>query len=420
MQILTDYHQLKAQVQSIARRFDMQGADVQKVKNTVQQILQQVRLEGLNAVSRLSRQIDSFELKEPYISCEGEFTKLSQEQQEAISLASKRIRDFQIASLPAENTLQQAENKLSVISRPIGSVGVYIPGGQAPLLSTVLMTVIPAQVAGVKRLVLTSPPPVHRYVLGVADHLGIEEILQVGGAQAIASLAYGLEDINLEPVDKIVGPGNLFVTLAKKEVYGEVGIDGLYGPSELVIVADASANPLNIAHDLIAQLEHGSGMEASCLFTDSEQLAQEVSFHLEEIIPKQPHESAIRKSSQKYGLIGIVDKLEQAADLVNISAPEHLELKVQDPDKLLPLINNAGAIFLNGCNEALGDYLAGPSHCLPTGRAARFSGGLSVLDFLKRSSLVDIQARSELIQKTAILARMEGLEAHAQAAEKLL
>jgi len=266
---------------------------------------------------------------------------------------------------------------------------------------------------------VVSPPEINPVILAVAEHLGLSEVYQMGGAQAIGALAYGIPEIGLQPVDKVAGPGNLFVTLAKKHVYGHIGIDALYGPSELVVIADHLANPKQVARDLMSQLEHGSGFEAACLFTTSLAVAKQTLQEFNLLLSSQPKKDSIQKAWQQFGLIGVLDDLAQCADLSNLFAPEHLELKVKDVDKLLPLIKHAGAIFAGEANEALGDYLAGPSHCLPTGRSARFSSGLSAVDFLKRSSLVQMKPSPQLIDATATLARLEGLEAHAQAAEGL-
>ncbi len=417
--IINDYSVLEKKVFSLANRLNEKSS--QEIDSKVAQIIASVRSNGKKALIDFSFQFDKQEINNFSVSPIGYWEKLKPEQKNAVKMACERIKRFQEICLPNQNLeLTDEYGKLKVIHRSIDSVACYIPGGHAPLISTLMMTAIPALVAEVKRIIILSPPPIHPFILAVAEYLNLNEIYQIGGAQAIAAAAYGIEEIDLKPVDKIVGPGNLFVTSAKKQVYGQVGIDALYGPSELVIIADEFVDDQKakqIAHDLMSQLEHGSGWESACLFTNSTQTAQKVLLSFEEILTKQPNKEAIKKAWESFGVIGIADNLEQCVNLSNIFAPEHLELKVKDCQNLLPLIRHAGAIFINDSNEALGDYLAGPSHCLPTGRSARFSSGLSVLDFLKRSSLIDLKPDQNLKQNTAILARMEGLEAHAQAAE---
>ncbi len=414
--IIKNSAELKQKIWSVAKRVDLDNPQIQEIEAQVKEILKQVREGGHEAVKQLTQKFDKQNITEFRVSPVGYLAKLSAKEQNAIKLAASRIERFQKACLPQNNFLNEELGRIEVLHRPLQSVGVYVPGGSAPLISTLLMTAIPALVAGVARVVVCSPPPIHPGILAVAEYLGLTEIYQIGGAQAVGALAYGLPEIGLEPVDKIVGPGNLFVTLAKKAVYGTVGIDALYGPSELMIIADKLANPKSLARDLMSQLEHGSGFEAACLLTDSLEVAQGVLDEFEKVLVEQPKREMIEKSWRNFGIIGVTDSLLECCELVNIFAPEHLEIKVTHQHEIVPLIKNAGAIFMAKSNEAIGDYLAGPSHCLPTGRSARFSSGLSVQDFLKRSSLVDLQPNQELIEATATLARMEGLEAHAQAA----
>ncbi|MDX1918827.1 MAG: histidinol dehydrogenase [Candidatus Caenarcaniphilales bacterium] len=380
----------------------------------VKEIIEQVRNKGLKAIKEFTskfdqQMIDDFRVKLNHANT------LDSKQKAALKLAIDRIRAFQLRSLNQPHQYEVSKG-LEVHLKPLDSVGIYIPGGNAPLFSSALMTVIPAQVAGVKRIIVVSPPPVHNYIAASLEILGVQEVYQIGGAQAIAALAYGVPELSLSPVDKIVGPGNLFVTLAKKEVFGQVGIDALYGPSELMILADQNADPYQVACDLMSQLEHGSGLEAACLLTTAPELAQNVLIEFDSLLPKQARQTEIQKAWQNNGLIGLCENLSQACELVNLFAPEHLEIKLTDSRSILSKIHNAGAIFLNGSNEALGDYLAGPSHCLPTGRSARYSSGLSVWDFLKRVNVIDIEVTEELKMATALLAQMEGLDAHARSA----
>lgn len=417
--LIQDFKQLKNKVLEVAKRLDSGDEKVEEIETRVKFILKEIKNNGLSALKDFTQKFDEKTVSDFKVATAGHFAKLEDKQQKAIELACGRIRKFQEACLPKKYALDDESGHLEVLFKPLDSVGIYVPGGSAPLLSTLMMTAIPALVADVKRIVVVSPPEIDPYILAVADYLGLKEVYQMGGAQAIGALAYGLPEINFSAVDKVVGPGNLYVTLAKKHVYGTIGIDALYGPSELVIVADEKAKAKSIAHDLMSQLEHGSGFEAACLFTNSAALAEEVLREFNLILQKQPKAEAIKKAWANYGIIGVCNELSECVELANLFAPEHLELKVQDFQELLPLIRHAGAIFVGNANEAFGDYLAGPSHCLPTGRSARFSSGLSVMDFLKRSSLVQVKPTEALIEATATLARMEGLEAHAQAAESL-
>lgn len=424
MKIITDYTELQTRTQEVANRMSLDSDDIKAKEHNIKNILEDIKHNSLSAIQKYTKQFDNVDISldnlwQPTSGC---FGTLAEHEQNAIKLSVERVRAFNQSCMPSDIVHTNNNNpndQISIVHRPLDSTGVYIPGGTAPLLSTVIMTVVLAQVAGVQRIVVTSPPTVHRAVLAVCDYLGIEQVLQLGGVQAIGALAYGIPEAGLEPVDKIVGPGNIFVTLAKKIVFGQVGIDALYGPSELIIIADETANPKQIAHDLMGQLEHGSGLEATGLFTTSIELAQQSLKELELLVEEQPRKEQILQAWTKYGILGVVSSIEQACELSNQFAPEHLELKVQDSENYIPLIKHAGAVFLNNSNEAFGDYLAGASHCLPTGRSARFSSGLSVHDFLKRSSVTKLHPTQELIEATAILARMEGLEAHAQSAESV-
>ena len=422
MTIIDDYKKLEVRILSVAERFNTRTKEIEQIETSVKDILKDIEKNGFESLKKFTSRFDKKDFTNPedfIIPCKGAFKKLSDEQKKAVEIAAQRIKKFQEACLPKKYELIEKDDSIQVKFNPIESVGVYVPGGAAPLVSTVLMTVIPAQVAGVKDIKIVSPPTVHPYITAVADYLGIEKIFQMGGAQAVGALAFGIEELGLEQVDKIVGPGNFYVTFAKKEVFGKVGIDALYGPSELVIVADDSAKPKSIAHDLMSQLEHGSGLEAACLLTNSHALAEQVLRLLKEMIEEQPRKNAIKKAWENYGIIGVLNNLSDCVKFSNLFAPEHLELKIKDAKSLVSEVKNAGAVFLNRTNEAMGDYLAGPSHCLPTGRSARYSSGLSVWDFLKRTSVVDITVTDELRSHTALLARMEGLEAHAQAAENV-
>src|SRR6266542_439880 len=302
---------------------------------------------------------------------------------------------------------------------PLERAGLYVPGGSASYPSSVVMNVVPAQVAGVKRLIVTTPPQsLHKNpaVAAALVELGIDEVYAVGGAQAIAALAYGTETI--PPVDKITGPGNKYVAAAKKLVYGVVGIDSIAGPTEVVIVADELAQPRYIASDLLAQAEHAEDA-AALLITTSQHLADEVSRELISQIATLPRRQVIEESLNRYGLIILVDNMDEACGIVNELAPEHLQIMARDAEVIGSRIRHAGAIFFGDYSpEAVGDYLAGPNHVLPTTRTARFTSALGVYDFIKRTNTVrfsaeELRATAPLI---AVLARAEGLEAHAQSA----
>jgi len=304
---------------------------------------------------------------------------------------------------------------------PLDSVGLYVPGGSAAYPSSVLMNVIPAQVAGVKRIVITSPcgkdgklPPA---VLVCVSILGVNEIYKIGGAQAIAALAYGTETI--APVDKITGPGNIFVALAKREVFGQVAIDMIAGPSEICILADDTAYPDEIAADLLSQAEHDK-RACAILITTSEKLAKAVSEQVEEQLKQLPREEIARASIENFGHIYIAENIDQAVEAVNTLAPEHLEIVAENAEKVSEGIRHAGAIFLGRySSEPVGDYFAGPNHVLPTNSTARFASGLNVDDFIKKTNIVYYSEKTweENAPKIARLARMEGLEGHARAVE---
>lgn len=303
----------------------------------------------------------------------------------------------------------------------LDAVGVYVPGGKAAYPSSVLMNVIPAQVAGVERIAMVTPPAtdgtVPAGVLVAADILGVDEIYKVGGAQAIAALAYGTETV--KPVDKIVGPGNIFVALAKKEVYGLVDIDSIAGPSEIVVLTDETANANEVAADMLSQAEHDE--RASCvLVTTCGELAERVALEVEKQLSELPRMEIARASINEFGAIYVTASMEEALRVVNELAPEHLEVMTKEPMNLLPFIKHAGAIFLGRySSEPVGDYFAGPNHVLPTNGTARFSSGLSVDEFVKKSSIImySQQALKDNVDKIAAFARLEGLEAHARAVE---
>jgi histidinol dehydrogenase len=335
----------------------------------------------------------------------------------ALQLAAERIESFHRRQLPpAIDYVDALGVRLANRWRPIAAAGLYVPGGTAAYPSSVLMNAIPAKVAGVERLVMTVPAPggvLNPLVLAAAKLVGIDEVYRVGGAQAIAALAFGTATI--APVDKIVGPGNAYVAAAKRRVFGRVGIDMIAGPSEILIVADRRNDPQWIAADLLSQAEHDSAAQA-ILITDDTAFGVEVEAAVEGHLARLPRAEIARASWQAHGAIILVANWEEAAVLIDRIAPEHLELAVDEADVLAEGVHHAGAIFLGRHTpEAIGDYIAGPNHVLPTARSARFASGLSVLDFLKRNSLVRCDAASlaALAPAAIRLAEAEGLAAHA-------
>lgn len=312
----------------------------------------------------------------------------------------ENIRDFQNKTLSSSWTKETDGKIVGEKVIPIERIGLYIPGGNFPLISTLLMTAIPAQVAGVREIAICSPPPINQYILGACSLLGIEEVYQMGGAQAIAGLAYGTESV--KKVDMIAGPGNIYVALAKRQVYGDVGIDLLAGPSEVMVIADSQADHNLVANELLAQSEHGKGYLA-ILITDSIRLAGEVKERTCELMD---------------GLIILVETIDSGVELVNTIAPEHLVIYTKKPMELKDKIKNAGAIFLS-TPVAVGDYIAGPSHTLPTGMSARFSSGLSANTFQKKISIISYtkEALTRESEPLFRIAELEGLIQHKKSAE---
>jgi histidinol dehydrogenase len=338
----------------------------------------------------------------------------------ALRMAIENVRTFHERQREQSWSLTKKNGgQLGQRITPIESVGLYVPGGTAAYPSSVVMNVVPAQVAGVSRIVVTTPPRTIRdnpVVAAALVELGVEEVYQIGGAQAIAALAFGTKTI--ASVDKITGPGNKYVAAAKKLVFGIVGIDSIAGPSEVVIVADETARADFVAADLLAQSEHGEDASA-VLITTSDELASAVVSELERQVSTLPRRSIVEQSISNYGAIVKVTDLAEACEIVNELAPEHLELLVDDTNALLPQIRNAGAIFIGPYSpEAVGDYFAGPNHVLPTGRTARFSSALGVYDFVKRTSVIEyLRAEMEFAaDMVAELALAEGLDAHARSA----
>jgi histidinol dehydrogenase len=336
----------------------------------------------------------------------------------ALDVAATRIDAFHRAQLPQDLRMTDAAGvTMGQRWTALDAVGLYVPGGKAAYPSSVLMNAIPARAAGVGRIAMCVPTPdgvLNPLVLAAARRAGVTEIYRVGGAQAVAALAYGTASI--PAVDRIVGPGNAYVAEAKRQVFGRVGIDNIAGPSEVVVLADADNDPRRIAVDLLAQAEHDEAAQ-SILITDSAAFADTVAAAVAAELPTLPRAAIAGASWEAHGAIIVVDDWSQAVSLVDRLAPEHLELMLQDPDAMFARVRHAGAAFLGGwCPEAVGDYVAGPNHVLPTGRTARFASGLSVFDFLKRTTWVSAtrEALAEIGPAGVALAEAEGLQAHAR------
>ena len=386
----------------------------------VAKILASVQAEGDAALRRWSKLLDRVELEDfriPSEKLEEAYRSLTDELKTAMQTAAQRIRLFhELQPLPNWETTSLG-GRLGQRVTPVEQAGVYVPGGTAPLPSSLLMSVIPAQVAGVKQIIVCTPPNPHVSILAAAYLCGIEQVFQIGGAQAVAALTFGTESV--PKVDKIVGAGNLFVTLAKQQVYGLVGLDGLAGPTETVVIADSTANPAWVAADLLAQAEHDI-LASAILFTPDREVAEAVQVEVARQMETLSRAEIIAQSLEHRSGIVLTPDLPTAARLSNEYAPEHLCLAVQDPQAVAKLIHNAGGLFIGEHSfEVLGDYIAGPSHVMPTSGTARFASPLNVLDFVKITSLVALDPASSraLSRLAATIARTENLTAHAAAAD---
>ncbi len=395
-----------------------QAADVDAA---VAAIIARVRAEGDKALIDLTLAYDGLDLRKVGIrvtpaEIEAARAKVDRKTFDALKLAHDRILDHHKRQLPKDDRYKDALGvELGHRWTPVSSVGLYVPGGTASYPSSVLMNALPAKVAGVPRIAMVVPSPkgvLNPLVLVAAELAGVSEIYRVGGAQAIAALAYGTESV--APVTKIVGPGNAYVAAAKRQVFGQVGIDMVAGPSEVVVIADKDNDPAWIASDLLAQAEHDAAAQA-ILITDNEDFARAVADAVEAELALLPRAEIARASWQDFGAIILAGNLEQAPALADRLAPEHLEIATRDADALAARINDAGAIFIGRHTpEVIGDYVAGTNHVLPTARSARFASGLGVLDFMKRSSILklDADALAALGPAAMTLAEAEGLDAH--------
>lgn len=390
----------------------------------VKRVIRSVQEQGDAGLKHWSAKIDGAEIDNflvPKQELEKALDEIPAAQRESLDLMATRIRRFHERQPLNSWIKQEGSGSLGQLIRPIRRVGLYVPAGTAPLPSSVLMSAVPAQVAGVAEIAVAAPPlrgtgKISTIILAACAVCGIQEVYTLGGAQAIAALAYGTESI--PAVDKIFGPGNLFVTLAKQQVYGKVGIDGLAGPTETMVIADAYAKPAWVAADLLAQAEHDI-LASAILLTPSEELAHQVKLQISSQIETLPRVETIVQSLAHRGGAVITRDIEEAAELANYYAPEHLCLAVADPWALSGKIQAAGGIFLGEHSfEVLGDYVAGPSHVMPTGGTARFASPLNVWDFVHIVSLIGLsqETAAEIIPHAVEIARAEGLDAHANAA----
>lgn len=394
------------------------------VAGVVTQIMEDVRLRGDAALLEYTKKFDGAELAQLKVTqaeMDAALTAVEPEYLEILQEAAANIRAFHEKQVRSSFVMTQANGVvLGQKVTPIEKVGLYVPGGTAAYPSTVLMDVVPAKIAGCSTIVMVTPPgrdgTIAPAVLAAAAVAGVTDVFKVGGAQAVAALAYGTQSI--PKVDKIVGPGNAYVSEAKRQVYGMVSIDMIAGPSEILIVADGKSDPAHVAADMLSQAEHDK-LACAVLVTDSLSLAQQVQAELEKQIPLLPRRDIARASIDDLGKIIVAPNLQVVLEIANEIAPEHLELMVDDPFAYLDGIRNAGSIFMGRyCPEALGDYFAGPNHTLPTSGTARFSSPLGVDDFVKKSQFTyyTAQALDAVADKVAFFARKEGLEAHARSA----
>ncbi len=395
-----------------------------KISITVSKILKEILVNGDVGLNNCVRKFDKINVKQikelfiPKDILKKAYDGLKKEQKTALNVAAERIKNFHTQQIPKNfNYKDNLRVNLGLTHSPIDAAGFYVPGGKAIYPSSVLMNAIPALVAGVERRILVSPISdlnKSSIVLAAAHVAKVTEFIRMGGAHAVAALAYGTKSI--PPVDKIVGPGNAYVAEAKRQVFGKVGIDSIAGPSEVLIVCDETANPDHVAIDLLSQAEHDE-LAQSILITTSKEIATKVKLSVEKFLEEISRSKIASSSWYNFGAIILVENLNQAIELINIKAPEHLQLILKNAQKVIKEIKNAGAIFVGPYTpEAVGDYIAGPNHVLPTNGTAKFSSGLGIIDFYKRTTIVNFNKNSlnELGKHVITLAEAEGLEAHAR------
>jgi histidinol dehydrogenase len=413
---------------SVLDRIEQTFGERIQPQEAVARILRDIRTQGDSALRSWTEKLDGkgpASFRVPGTALRAALDSISAEERAALERSAARIESFYKKQPLTSWITHEMGGVLGQLIRPIQRVGLYIPGGTAALPSSVLMSAVPAKVAGVKEIVLAAPPQrgtgeIAPIILAAAALVGVEEVYAVGGAQAIAALAYGTESIR--PVDKIFGPGNLFVTLAKKQVFGVVGIDGLAGPTETVVIADEFANPSWVAADLLAQAEHDV-LASAILLTPSKRLAEAVQVEVARQVETLPRAEIVAQSLKDRSGIVLTADLDEAVQLSNAYGPEHLCLAVKDAWAWTEKVSSAGGIFVGEYSfEVLGDYVAGPSHVMPTSGTARFASPLNVWDFVHIISLIGLNSATgrELSRPAAIIARAEGLEAHARSADRRL
>ncbi len=422
MKIIEGFEPLKS---IMSRQGPSSGFETDERVKIVRDIITEVSRRGDAALFECTQKFDGVTLDSLEVSTEqviAASNSIDSELLSALNLAAERISSYHTAQ--KDSLLNESvRGGLGWLVRPLKRVGIITPGFTSPLPSSLLMAAVPAKVAGVREIILVTPPQkngnVHPATLAAANIAGVDRIFSVGGAQAVAALAYGTETI--PSVDKIFGPGNIYVTLAKKLLFGVAGIDGLFGPSEVVIIADDRANPAYCASDLLAQAEHTSG--SAIMLTTSQKTADRVRREVEEQLKGLNNRKETAKNLEDWGMIGLVESIDEAVELANLYAPEHLLILVEDAGSFLEKINAAGCVIIGEKGTvALGDYIAGPSHILPTDGTARFGSPLNVTDFVKITSLIDTDKIDiEKIGKAAqVIAEAEGLDAHAKAVKKRL
>ena len=408
---------------SIVRQYTQQTTDME-IERRVYDIIENVRANGDAALREYSEKFDGVKLDDFKVDqsiIDAAWDNLPEDLKHALLVAKKNITEFH------SREIEQGFVDMDTpgITRgqkvtPLARVGLYVPGGTAAYPSTIMMTALPAKIAGVKEIIMVTPPQkdgINLAVLGAAKLAGVDAVYQVGGAQGVAALAYGTEQI--PKVDKIVGPGNIYVATAKRQVFGQVDIDMIAGPSEIGIIADDSANPVHLAADLLSQAEHDPRARA-IMVTNSEKLAQLVSDEVERQLSQLPRESIARPAIENNSYIAVMDSVEDMFTVMNEVAPEHLEIQLPDPMEYMSMVENAGSVFLGRyASEPLGDYVGGTNHVLPTSGTAKFSSPLGVYDFVKRISFTQFSRErlQEVAKDITTLARTEGLEAHARAIE---
>ena len=408
---------------SIVRQYTQQTTDME-IERRVHDIIENVRANGDAALREYSEKFDGVKLDDFKVDqsiIDAAWDNLPEDLKHALLVAKKNITEFH--SREIEQGFVDMDT--SGITRgqkvtPLARVGLYVPGGTAAYPSTIMMTALPAKIAGVKEIIMVTPPQkdgINSAVLGAAKLAGVDAVYQVGGAQGVAALAYGTEQI--PKVDKIVGPGNIYVATAKRQVFGQVDIDMIAGPSEIGVIADESANPVHLAADLLSQAEHDPRARA-IMVTNSEKLANLVSDEVERQLSQLPRESIARPAIENNSYIAVMDSVEDMFTVMNEVAPEHLEIQLPDPMEYMSMVENAGSVFLGRyASEPLGDYVGGTNHVLPTSGTAKFSSPLGVYDFVKRISFTQFSRErlQEVAKDITTLARTEGLEAHARAIE---